>query len=103
MNELKPCPFCGSEPEPATSRGETLVKCDGDDCPIGDLWVGLADWNTRAAPKQEEHLPHLYVGSEKAEGNKLERRVLPVTRVEKYKDGFIAVVDEKLVSVGERK
>ncbi|QRZ14693.1 hypothetical protein JWJ88_17160 [Paracoccus methylovorus] len=42
---LLPCPFCGG---PMEDRGYGAVHLDPQKCPIGDLAVDIARWNTRA-------------------------------------------------------
>ena len=47
--ELKPCPFCGSEPVECMSKidGNTYCGCwDKEDCPMAG-WVTAKEWNTR--------------------------------------------------------
>lgn len=41
--------------------------------------------------------PRMYVGAEKLFQKDLDRTMIPVTRVEKYKDGFIAVIPYHLI------
>lgn len=46
-NEIKRCPFCGTEPETAYSEGNKTygIRCDNDECP---LEVGTWEWDTEA-------------------------------------------------------
>src|SRR5574343_448483 len=41
-NELRPCPFCGNEPQEITLNGKPLVVCWGRGC-VNDP----KNWNTR--------------------------------------------------------
>lgn len=44
MTDLKPCPFCGNEPD--SSRDE-YIECVNRDCPISFQLFGIDEWNTR--------------------------------------------------------
>lgn len=53
---LKPCPFCGKEPEKFTSPGlkKWHVHCRNQFCGLFNRTMILEDWNTRPiAPKKE--------------------------------------------------
>jgi hypothetical protein len=43
-NKLRPCPFCGKEPEVAES-GE--CRCNNKSCPMAPNWYLPEDWNPR--------------------------------------------------------
>lgn len=50
MSELKPCPFCGGEADPAgwmRGDGKTGPACDN----CGGACESIEMWNTRAAPQ----------------------------------------------------
>lgn len=49
---LKPCPFCGGEPEYFTGMGDHWVNCKNR-CLDGDLSKEMAQesWNKRVCPK----------------------------------------------------
>lgn len=61
MNELKPCPWCGENPEIIDERGVTtdyvLIRCSNDNChcvaECADKTekAAIAAWNTRANPQ----------------------------------------------------
>lgn len=42
--ELKPCPFCGSE----AKRVAGWATCSNDDCIVSDVGTVTSKWNTRA-------------------------------------------------------
>jgi hypothetical protein len=46
--ELKPCPFCGSE----AKRVAGWATCSNDDCIVSDVGTVTSKWNTRA-----DHIP----------------------------------------------
>lgn len=45
LNKLKPCPFCGKEPQ-RTRTMPYMWACQNPDCPQGD-WFTPDAWNTR--------------------------------------------------------
>ena len=50
MQELKPCPFCGSEPEKLTGMGEYWIKCpmcDASCAMTSSAESCIKAWNTR--------------------------------------------------------
>ena len=62
--ELKPCPFCGGEPEYITGKTHGFVRCKNLMCgcagpamPISDTYAAMPEaikkWNTRHVPKSE--------------------------------------------------
>lgn len=52
MNELKPCPFCGSEAiETFNTEFGQQIYCSNDECILNELLVEnmtIEKWNTRA-------------------------------------------------------
>ena len=68
MNEkLKPCPFCGSEPEIYSTKTIYRIYCDDEKCHVHpDIWqMGTFEeiaqkWNTRALTPQQEHADELF-------------------------------------------
>ena len=55
MENLKPCPFCGSEAESYETTTGSLVECSNFDCHVGTLnndWTKkkvISIWNTRTS------------------------------------------------------
>jgi hypothetical protein len=48
MMELKPCPFCGNEPEIWQHKGKAYAECDNLHCPMFEQdAIILTAWNTR--------------------------------------------------------
>lgn len=56
MNDLKPCPFCGGNPEleEADIKGFWRIRCENADCVAGASWCNSYDreklagaWNAR--------------------------------------------------------
>lgn len=65
---LKPCPFCGKEPERIHNDAEYTIHCGNENCPVrvyvSDEWdLPIKAWNTRAYEKEistlEKRLKHL--------------------------------------------
>ena len=52
MDKLAKCPFCGGEALLFRGIGCMLVKCANAGCPLHDVDMGVASWNTR--PLEEE-------------------------------------------------
>ena len=56
MTPLKPCPFCGIEPDFMAHVDDStldLAKCVKPDCAMNDAgWVYVAAWNTRPADQE---------------------------------------------------
>lgn len=60
---IKPCPFCGQDPDYETHHERTengeeelvvIVHCETDGCIAHKLcWARLEDWNKRVEPKEE--------------------------------------------------
>ena len=49
--ELKPCPFCGSQPQDQYYSGVHVgVFCPGTGCPIQYDTMAITEWNTRPTP-----------------------------------------------------
>jgi hypothetical protein len=47
MDKLAKCPFCGGEALLFRGIGCMLVKCANAGCPLHDVDMGVASWNTR--------------------------------------------------------
>lgn len=45
--ELKACPFCGSEADKAVTYLGLSARCKNDDCDANGLWFHIEQWNTR--------------------------------------------------------
>ena len=63
MNDVKPCPWCGSEPVviPDDSYDSCIVACANDDAclmapslllDVGELEEAIRIWNDRAGPSE---------------------------------------------------
>lgn len=48
MSELKPCPFCGSQPRALMGYNYHKFSCSNDSCEIYDTPFQKEAWNTRA-------------------------------------------------------
>lgn len=67
--KIKPCPFCGKEPERVHSDcGDYVIYCVNENCPVNpsvnsDMDLPVKAWNTRAIDKDllavEGRLKHL--------------------------------------------
>ena len=53
MNELRPCPFCGSKAEPYILPANTGTCCSDQACNLHHLFFEIETWNTRPI---EDHL-----------------------------------------------
>jgi len=53
-NELKPCPFCGSEAYAKTENGHTTVHCINLECPLCWHIFELHVWNTRYPDEEQK-------------------------------------------------
>lgn len=58
--KLKPCPFCGSEPQIIDDRDEIIIECANADCQVlcetqnvETMCDAIRAWNTRAESKAE--------------------------------------------------
>jgi hypothetical protein len=58
MTDLKPCPFCGQEPDSDELVEGTVVSCCDYDCVGSQISTSEVCWNTRAdVPEQEQPSP----------------------------------------------
>ncbi|WP_312537656.1 hypothetical protein [Stutzerimonas nitrititolerans] len=90
-DELKPCPFCGSEA--GLSKGGRAL-CSNEDCIACDLFAPVEDWNRRAQPAEAEGARDYL--TEFAEGE-----VEAKTAIEELQDALSAVTAERDAALAE--
>ena len=110
--ELRPCPFCGSEARLPNNMDGTPVdyetpdcRCVNSDCPIVEIWMPIETWNTRPI----EDALNKRIAELEAENEKMKKRVTELAWTDRPTVLFdlkarIAELEEerRWIPVGER-
>mgnify|MGYP000471332170 CR=1 FL=1 len=77
MSELKPCPFCGSDP--ATFNQTGLIICSYSMCGVNPISYSDVDWNNRKQPTVRD-----YIKANESDWKKCHRKMVNISSLYEF-------------------